>query len=81
MYPEYGSKEKNNKKERGGGVSPGKIKIPGDSIEEICPFISIHLEHYDKHADFKTDIKSSTLSANMWRNLLIGPPVIPRSCH
>lgn len=70
------------KRERGGGgVSPGKIKIPGDSIEEICPFISIHLEHYDKHADFKTDIKSSTLSANMWRNLLIGPPVIPRSCH
>lgn len=45
-------------REREREVSPGKIKLPGDSIEEICPFISIHLEHYDKHADFKTDIKS-----------------------
>jgi len=46
-------------------VTPGRIKLPGDSIKEICPFISIHLEHYDKHAAFKTDIKSSTLSTNI----------------
>lgn len=60
------------KKKREREVTPGKIKLPGDSIKEVCPFISMHLVHYDRHAAFKTDINSSALSTNICRNLLIG---------
>ena len=62
-------------------MTPGKIKLPGDSVKEVSPFISIHLEHYDRHAAFKTDMNSSALSTNICKNLLTGPPVTPRSCH